>query len=241
VDDVVAGMSVQSSGAGRVRKRRGHIVVATASTVVGAIAVAAISYLLWPTWTAAGPSDPGRLPINVGNTLFNVPTSGVRMTVQRHSGPQDRVDLAFSYPSLTPGIETRHVNSETVEQAPQTIDEMFVSIAAHGNALAPEERARTIYPRYLDPTAAATTTDGLTQHAFRDGSPYATEDLFVATAPELFARCSRDGATPGMCLSERRIGGADLTFRFPRAWLSDWRSIAGAMQHIVEDLYKPRA
>ena len=58
--------------------------------------------------------------------------------------------------------------------------------------------------------------------AFRDGSPYANEDLFSAGAPALNARCTRDGMTPGMCLSERRIDGADLTFRFPQ-------KLAGAM------------
>ena len=44
------------------------------------------------------------------------------------------------------------------------------------------------------------------------------EDLFAASAPAMVARCTRDAATPGMCLSERRVDGADLTFRFPRKW-----------------------
>ena len=51
---------------------------------------------------------------------------------------------------------------------------------------------------------------------FANGSPYSNEDLFFANTPNLSARCTRDAATPGMCLSERRIDGADLTFRFPR-------------------------
>jgi len=37
----------------------------------------------------------------VGGALFNVPTGAVRMKIQRHSGPQERVDLAFDFPSLT--------------------------------------------------------------------------------------------------------------------------------------------
>ena len=62
--------------------------------------------------------------------------------------------------------------------------------------------------------------------AFRDGTPYGGEDLFFADTPDLTARCTRDAATPGMCLSERRIDGADLTFRFPRSWLAQWRDVA---------------
>jgi hypothetical protein len=214
------------------------MVVVVASAVIGT-AIAAVCYLLWPTWAATSASGPERLPVSIGNTLFNLPTDGIRMNVQRHSGSQDRVDLAFNYPSLTPGIATRHVSVDTVEQTPQSIDVIFLSIAAHGGALAPEERARAIYPRYAE--TAASTSDGLVRRAFRDASPYANEDLFVATTPELIARCSRDGETPGICLSERRIDGADLTFRFPRAWLDDWRGVAGAMQRIVADIYRPRA
>jgi hypothetical protein len=235
---MLAGMRVTLSETLR-PPTRGHTMMVAASAVIGAIAVAVICYLLWPTWTASGASDPERLPVSIGNTLFNLPTESLRIKVQRHSGAQERVDLAFGYPALTPGTPVHHVSADTIEETPLTIDVIFLSIAAHGGVLAPEERARTIYPRYADP--AADTSDGLTRHAFRETSPYANEDLFVATAPPLVARCSRDGATPGMCLSERRIEGADLTFRFPRAWLGDWRGVADAMQRIVADIYKPRA
>jgi len=66
---------------------------------------------------------------------------------------------------------------------------------------------RTIYPRYLGQTSAPG-QDGLSVRAFRDGTPYSNEDLFLANTPKLVARCTRDAATPGMCLSERRIDGA---------------------------------
>jgi hypothetical protein len=57
----------------------------------------------------------------------------------------------------------------------------------------------------------------------------------------LNARCMRDAATPGMCLSERRIGGADLTFRFPRAWLVQWREVADAMARLTVQLHGARS
>jgi hypothetical protein len=76
--------------------------------------------------------------------------------------------------------------------------------------------------------------------AFREGTPYSSEDLFSANTPGLNARCSRDGATPGMCLSERRIDGADLTFRFPRSWLAQWRDVANAMDRLTVQLQGPK-
>jgi hypothetical protein len=43
-----------------------------------------------------------------------------------------------------------------------------------------------------------------------------------------------------MCLAERRIGGADLTFRFPRAWMAQWRDVAEAMERLTAQLGSPR-
>jgi hypothetical protein len=77
----------------------------------------------------------------------------------------------------------------------------------------------------------------LSQRAFRDGTPYGGEDLFVASTPDFVARCTREAATPGMCLSERRIDGADLTFRFPRTWLAQWQDVASAMDRLTLQLH----
>ncbi len=91
----------------------------------------AVAYLLWPTYTTVAASDPSRLPVSVGGTLFNVPTLAVRMKVQRHSGPQERVDLSFLYPSLAAPAAPKHYSADTVEDKVQPIDRIFVSISAH--------------------------------------------------------------------------------------------------------------
>jgi hypothetical protein len=202
-------------------------------------AIALVAYLLWPTWGAGASSDPARLPVSIGATLFNVPTTAIRMKIQRHSGPQERVDLSFAFPSLEPPDAPKHVSADSVEEAMQPIDRIFLSIAAHQDTLAPEARVRTIYPRYLEQVSTAV-YDGLTMRAFRDGTPYSNEDLFFANTPALDARCTRDAATPGMCLTARRIDGADLTFRFPRSWLAQWREVANAMDRLAAQLHGPK-
>jgi hypothetical protein len=205
---------------------------------VAAGAIGLVAYLLWPTWGPDASSAPERLPVSVGATLFNVPTAAIRMKIQRHSGPQERVDLAFDFPSLEPPAATKHVGAEVVEEAMQPIDRIFLSIAAHRNTLAPEARVRTIYPRYLEPSSTPG-PDGVTMRAFREGTPYGGEDLVLASTPDLSARCTRDASTPGMCLSERRVDGADLTFRFPRSWLAQWRDVANAMDRLTVQLHGP--
>ena len=232
-------LSIPHRSRGRGGSRRGHLVPLLASGLIAALAVTAVAYLLWPTWAPKTPDSAEPLPVSVGETLFNVPPHAFRRKVQRHSGPQERIDLNFVYPSLMPPEAPKHVTAETVEETPQPIDRIFLSIAAHHDALAPDALIRTIYPRYLD-EAATVPQDGLSMRAFRDGTPYAGEDLFSADAPAMIARCTRDAATPGMCLSERRIGGADLTFRFPRQWLTRWRDVAGAMERLTQQLRGPQ-
>jgi hypothetical protein len=210
-----------------------------AGSAITASAIAVVAYLLWPTWAADASSSPARFPVSVGATLFNVPTTAIRMKIQRHSGPQERVDLSFAFPSLEPPAAQKHVSADAVDETIQPIDRIFLSIAAHHDTLAPDARVRTIYPRYLE-QAATPGQDGLTMRAFRDGTPYSNEDLFSASAPNLTARCTRDAATPGMCLSERRIDGADLTFRFPRSWLAQWRDVADAMNRLTAQLQGPK-
>lgn len=220
-----------------VPRQRNSWPVILLSAAIGAVAIALVAYLLWPTFTTRAADDPSRLPITIGNTLFNVPTQAIRVKVQKRSGPQERVDLGFAYPSLEAPTKQR-VTAETAEAAAPSIDRIFVSIAAHHNALSPDERARTIYPRYLDP-ALPQMTDGLGIRAFRDASPYANEDVVFGDKPALFARCTRDAATPGMCITERRIEGADLIFRFPRSWLSDWRQVAVSIDKLIGQMRGP--
>jgi len=215
---------------------RSHMVLIMAAAALTAGAIALVAYLLWPTWGSDPSRGPSRLPVSVGATIFNVPTAAIRMKIQRHSGPQERVDLSFTFPSLEAPEAPKHVSADTVEEKVQPIDRIFLSIAAHHDTLAPDMRVRTIYPRYLEQTSAPG-DDGLTVRAFRDGSPYSGEDLFSANAPSFTARCTRDAATPGMCLSERRIDGADLTFRFPKDWLARWRDVVGAMDRLTTQLH----
>jgi hypothetical protein len=225
------------------RKRRSHILPIVIGLLFAVSASASIAYLLWPTWQTQAASAPDRIPVSIGDTLFNVPAHAFRRKVQRHSGPQERIDLSYPYPSLEAAELPKRLSIEAFEETnelPQPADRIFLSIAAHHNAMSPDTRLRSIYPFYFEQTAAPAAEDGLTRRAFREGSAYGSEDLFVGGQQALIARCTRDSATPGMCLSERRIDGADLTFRFPREWLAQWRSVAAAMDKLTLQLTSAR-
>ena len=224
----------------RRRRRAGRSPLAAPLLLFAAaamIAVAYVAYVLWPRWPQAAVTlDAPSLPIVVAGVAFNVEPAAVRMAVQRRPGAQARVDLAYLWPSLTPP-DPAHKPTLGAPVDPNT--RLFVTIAAGDSTLPLIERVQTIYPRYLAPQPAAG-PDGLTLRDFRDGTPYQGEELvFETAAPEHFlARCSRRGVVnSGTCLLERRIGDADITLRFPRDWLSDWKGVASGIDRLIARLH----
>jgi hypothetical protein len=119
---------------------------------------------------------------------------------------------------------------------------LFVTIVSLAGVLPPLERLRTIYPRYVA-AQAATGPDGLAILPFRSATPYDGEDLVYAigNSEQFFARCTRAvGAVPGTCISERALDGAQITIRFPRDWLGDWRNVAAGFDRLAAQLHPDR-
>src|SRR5215470_9495268 len=81
----------------------GLVFALAALVVLIVLAAAFVALVLWPRWPAASVApDAPALPITVGGVLFNVPPGAVRVAMQRRPGAQDRLDLAFLWPSLAP-------------------------------------------------------------------------------------------------------------------------------------------
>jgi hypothetical protein len=206
-------------------------------------------YALWPTWPKPQEySDIPALPITVAGTAFNVPPAAFRVPMQRQPGAHERVDLAFVWPTLEPpesafnsAVPANSVGlaANSLPNSNRVPDRIFVMIAAAGETLSPQERVKTIYPRYAANEATAG-LDGLAVLPFREGTPYQGEDLiYDPKMPEGFlVRCTRDGAgaTRGVCLLNERIEAADIIVRFPRDWLRDWRFVAKNVDTLLQSL-----
>jgi len=203
-----------------------------------------VVFALRPTWPGAPvPLDAPAIPTTVAGVLFDVPPAAIRVAVQRHAGPQERIDLSFGWPSLRPpepaDAKASDRSANDGAASPEATARLFVTIAPLGPVLPPLERLRGIYPRYVEAEATAG-ADGLAILPFRSASPYAGEDLvYLAGTPEqFFARCTHDGGgVPGTCIHERLIGAAEITFRFPRAWLDDWRSVSAGFDRLLAQIH----
>ena len=221
----------------RHRRRAHNPLLAPVSVLAAALvlAVAYVGYVLWPRWPDLPISlDAPALPIVVAGTSFSVEPAAIRMRVQRRPGTHERIDLAYVWPTLTPPDP-----NEKPAQTPAPLERLFVTIQAADGTLPPMQRVETIYPRYLMPEPAAG-PPGLTLRAFRDDTPYRGEELvFDSETPAHFlARCATRGAVgSGNCLLDRRIGEADITIRFSREWLNDWRKVADGIDALIARIH----
>jgi len=206
-----------------------------------AVALGFVVYVLWPRWPAPpiGPDSPA-LPITVGGVAFNVPPAAIRMASQRQPGTHERIDLSFLWPSLEPPDTAPLAAVPTKgKPRPRTFDRIFLTLAVARDSPSPDERVQAIYPHYAESTPTVG-SEGLAVLPFRTGTPYQGEDLiYDAAAPAHFlVRCSRNGAraTLAICLHVRRIGEADVTVRFRRDWLEDWRTVSDGIEKLIGSL-----
>src|SRR5580704_8499035 len=166
-------MTAQAAHSARTRRRKaGRLLSSPLAIFVALVAAAAsfVAYVLWPTWPSSSAAlDAPALPITVAGALFQVPPAAIRATMQRHAGPQERIDLAFLWPSLKPPqpiaegngkpIDANDSGDETgsiTKEAANNVDgRLFVTIAALGPVLPPVERLNSVYPQYVQGKAGA--------------------------------------------------------------------------------------
>src|SRR5271156_5256045 len=110
-------MTAQAAHSARTRRRKaGRLLSSPLAIFVALVAAAAsfVAYVLWPTWPSTPAAlDAPALPITVAGVLFQVPPAAIRATVQRHTGPQERIDLAYLWPSLKAPRPDGEANGQT--------------------------------------------------------------------------------------------------------------------------------
>jgi len=222
-------MALLAGGQNRARRARGRSCTAVFVAVLAAVGIASIVYLLLPRWIVEqAPVDAPRLPISIAGVVFNIAPAAIRFPVQRRAGPQDRVDLAYTWPDL--GAPDSHAGVSMARLFGRhrggAIDHAAVGAAPIDLSALCRHAVRVRAGRPSSSRRSATTRP-----------MRARTCSTIPAAPDRFlVRCTRshDALTLATCLYELPDGAAALTFRFPRDWLGDWPAVVSATDRLIE-------
>ncbi len=182
-----------------------------AGLTLGALAVGLVFLSLeaMPEQRAAAET----IPVSVGDAVLDVPGRLFRAPGAGMTGGALTLPLPLDAP---PGASI----------ADRTL---ILRIAPADGALDPAERPASLYARFLT-SDVWRNPGGLLSRRFRAGSPYQTEELYLAPPDgrAFAARCpraDRPDAVPGLCVAEFRDRGLDVTMSFPARRLPEWEEM----------------
>lgn len=168
----------------------------------------------------------------LGETHVRFPPELARLPEARHGGALDQLDLAVTFPGFQAPL--RHAGEAATAM-------VFIHLTPQGHSLDPAERPVRLYAPFLDLVGQGQ-DGGLVMRRFVAGSPYQTENLYLAP-PEgrlFWARCLRPAqppaALPDTCLSDLRLHGLDVQVRFDPALLPEWERLAAGVRRVVEGM-----
>lgn len=181
----------------------------------------------------AGHTDDTSLhEIVIGNNVLVVPANAIRFAPARRDGTASRLDLYLRWPDLEGYTDA---GRDEFNNAGDTRTILFLSFAEEMMSRDMSGRFEPIY-RSLIEEMGNPVPGGLMEYRFTERSGYLDETLVVAQRPgrdPFVARClSGPSAVDSLAPCERDVHLGEelaLTYRFPRALLSDWRKMDAAV------------
>ena len=188
----------------------------------------------------AGPSKakPKVLIAVADHVLRLEPDYSVKLPSIGRSDP-DQINLIAQFPDFRPA--GRLNLDKTARQ--QRIMITLKPIEESRETPPPEERPARLYARYLKPEAAAL-ENGLLQRHFETGSPYESEDLFIAPPDgrAFYARCAHTTQQAEdideTCFTEMRISGLDVRILFAPEMLAQWQALSDGVRSLIHRALK---
>jgi hypothetical protein len=164
----------------------------------------------------------------IGATKFVYARAYARDESTGVGGMTDRLSFIVAFPSFT-ALKSKDRGAQSVTMTLTPKDE----------GLDPGERPSKLYARFLTPEALDGPA-GLVLRRFEPGSPYDTEELFIAPpdGQTFFARCPKPrGGAPGeACLSLFREGALDVELRYPANLLDHWDALYDGAHALLAEI-----
>ncbi|MDO8839599.1 MAG: hypothetical protein Q7V31_11785 [Parvibaculum sp.] len=172
----------------------------------------------------------------IADRRFLIPENYTRYPSQRGGGRRTNVDMHALLPRLTPyeaDLQERFIDNSADS------DVIYFTLAETATPLSSARRLKEIYSKYLAAPEPEQDRAGLQRFTFRDDSGYANQDLLVGTDDEgrmvllLCDRPSRLVDSPNCARSLLWGPRLELSYRYKRSHLGDWREIDGTVMKLV--------
>ncbi len=146
-------------------------------------------------------------------------------------GVSTRLSFIVSFPAFAPLESERRGETVTLTVTPKD------------DGLEPGERPAKLYARFLTPETLEG-PGGLVLRHFEEGSPYDSEELYIAPPDgrAFFARCPKPetGAPGEACISVFREGGTDIELRYSPALLEYWDALYDGTRTLLSKMTTPQ-
>lgn len=214
------GMQARSGGSGEQGVSADFAIVAA---IVCLLILAPLGVLAarWATPFAAEPKEPELVEISFMDRRFAAPDSWAATT--RAAGASDRLSLRIPLADIVGPMGD-----------PAAV--IGLALTPADDALAPSERPRALYARFLSAEASAA-PGGLIRRRFRDGTPYDGEALLVAP-PDGRAFSARCPAAPSagpepVCFTELRYADIDAHVQIALRDIEHWERVTAFVRTLV--------
>ena len=194
--------------------------------------------------------DAPAIPVTVAGVLFNVPPAAIRAAGAASSrraraasiwcffGPRSR----RLQPTATPPSRSSRADERCRAGADAPTTALFVTIARLGAVLAPPRgcaRSIRVTSRRRPPPVR---TD-LPSCRSAPARPTRAKTWSISPkSPSSFSPAARGRSAPcpGTCIHERSLDAAEITLRFPREWLQDWRNVAAGFDRLIAQVHRSK-
>ncbi|MDJ0449067.1 hypothetical protein [Methylocystis sp. JR02] len=183
-------------------------------------------------FSARGNAPNETIHAEVAGVSFSYARAYARDETTGVGGMADRLSFIVSYPGFAP-----------VKAKPRVGEPVTFTVTSKDDGLDPSERPAKLYARFLTPE----TLDGpggLVLRRFEPGSPYDSEELFIAPpdGSAFFARCPKPetGAPGEGCISVFRKGALDVELRYAPALLENWDALYEGAQTLLARMTAPQ-
>jgi len=225
-----------------IRRRSGWLIPLAVFVVTFALSAAILVFYLAPrptTFAGEQPAPTSRadlVPLKVRGLHLAVPANYLVYESSRQGGTRTDLSMFALLPDFH-GYSSGDAGDFT-SNAPDS-EVVYMLLREEKLNFSEADRLKRIYMNYVANPHGEEGPFGLTRYVFRDDSGYRAEDLFVGDTDKgpIVMRCvrlSQDVVSPS-CLRDVQITkGVALTYRFKRAHLSDWKSIAAGAEKLIQ-------